>query len=194
MVTSDNPFPPELRTAAIVPRWSVVWTLNRDTVATHSYYVTLYSYQIARLIGWRQNLPRLMFLALTHDLDETVTGDIVSPVKRAIVDVERARAYISTAMEQRMPAIWDQIKMEAVNDDEAVAIIECADRLDALLFLIVEQRMGNRHVFNRCTDAYERFKTSWFKLPASKTLLEDLWHDTVAASVAEHRRFGSNGV
>ncbi|SRR5258706_283155 len=193
-MTEHSPFPPELRTAAIVPRWSVVWTLNKDTVAVHSYFVTIYAYQIASLIHWTGNTSRLMFLALTHDLDETITGDIVSPVKRAIVDMERARGYIGQAMGARMPAIWDRIRMETPYDKEAIQIIECADRLDALLFLTIEKRMGNQHVFHRCQDAQDRFVKSWYELPTDHSELKQLMLEVITPAIIDHSNFGGSGV
>lgn len=200
-----SPFPAELRTAAIIPRWSVVWTLNRDVVSSHSYFVTFYSYQIAKLIGWQGSYARLMYMALVHDLDETITGDLVSPTKRAIIDLSRAATYIDEKMRERLPTVvetLDSFKDHGGEDADAKSIVTAADRLDALLFLTVEQRMGNRHVFSRCQDARERLREAWMALPVDENdihargddYLEHLWKSVVEPAIAEHESGGGSGV
>lgn len=174
-----------------------MWTLNRDTVANHSYYVAIYAHQIARLIQWDGHMARLIFMALTHDLDETVTGDIVSPVKRAIVDIDRYRTYVGAAMQQRMPSLWTQMMramVQPASDDEMTAIIDAADRLDALLFLTVEQRMGNQHVFGRCQNIADLFNEAWYKLPAPRDRLDELMRTVIFPALEAHKTMGSNGI
>lgn len=197
-------FPPELRTASIVPRWSVVWTLTRDTVANHSYYVTMYARALAHLVEWSGNWSALMFLALTHDLDETITGDIVSPVKREVLDQDRAEQYIDLKMRERMPAIIDEIT--AIHDeldgnqaksrmlDEVWTIIDVADRLDALLFLIGERRMGNGVIAPRIPDAQSRLYNSFMKLPAGEDKLQLLWNTVMMPVIRAHEEQGGHGV
>lgn len=195
-MTRPSPFPAELRTAAIVPRWSVVHTIMRDTIASHSYFVTLYSFQIANLIEWDGDYGALSYRALSHDLDETVTGDIVSPVKREIVDDVRAADYIDAKMWQRMPGVMERIaRVEDYNRlYEIDFIVTAADRLDALLFLVMEKRMGNGVVAPRIPSAMDRFEQSWRQLPASRDVLDELWHTVMRPAVISHETVGGFGV
>jgi 5'-deoxynucleotidase len=196
-------FPPELRTASIVPRWSIVWTLTRDTVANHSYYVTLYARKIAQLLGWSGNWGALVFLALTHDLDETITGDMVSPVKSEILDEHRASDYIEMKMTERLPDVMAEI--HAITDcednpakeriiDECWRIIKAADRLDALLFLIGEHRMGNAVIAPRIIDAQARCYSAWLDLPKEDATLQELWQTVMLPAIKEHQEQGGHGV
>lgn len=196
-------FPPELRTASIVPRWSIVWTLTRDTVANHSYYVTFYARKIAQLLGWGGNWATLMFLALTHDLDETITGDMVSPVKGEILDMERAADYIEMKMTERLPDIMQETK--AITDstgnkakermiDECWLIIKAADRLDALLFLTGEHRMGNGVIAPRIADAESRLYSAWMDLPADHDDLQEMWQTVMLPVIKNHGEQGGHGV
>lgn len=196
----NSPFPPELRTAAIIPRWSVVFTLTRDYVSNHSFFVALYSYQIAELIGWKGDKSELMFSALVHDLDEVYTGDLVSPTKRAIVDPLKARAFVRQKMKETMPSILSSIDdmCQGPKFGEIELIVKAADRLDAVLFLIVEERMGNKHVFDRCQDAIDQLEAAWFSLPVPMHVPVDWaqrqWEDVVLVSLDAHRRGGGSGV
>jgi len=196
-------FPPELRTASIVPRWSIVWTLTRDTVANHSYYVTLYARKIAQLLNWGGNWGTLVFLALTHDLDETITGDVVSPIKSEILDGERAADFIEMKMRERLPDIMYETNKITDCDgnpakermiDECWRIIKAADRLDALLFLIGERRMGNAVIAPRIIDAQTRFYSSWLDLPKGNDTLQELWQTVMLPVIKAHEEQGGHGV
>lgn len=195
-------FPPELRTASVVPRWSVVWTLMRDTVANHSYFVAMYAYSVAKLIGWSQDLMLVTYLALTHDLDETITGDIVSPVKHAILDENRADDYIDQQMRQRLPTIAAELDAltccseprREKTVDEAFRIVTVADRLDALLFLLGEQRLGNSIITSRIPSAKSRLYAAFMELPKVRQELDALWNTVLEPVIRIHQEEGGNGV
>lgn len=193
-------FPPELRTASVVPRWSVVWTLNKDTVSNHSFYVTFYAHQIARMIGWEGPMADLMYVALVHDLDETITGDIVSPVKDRILDQVASDRYISDKMEERLFTVvrsMNQIKARTAEGwvhADIRAVVKAADRLDALLFLVTERRMGNGVIAPRIPLAWKNFEKAWFDLPQSPAVLQSLYENDIHAAVLEHTDMGGNGV
>lgn len=192
-------FPPELRTASVVPRWSIVWTLNKDTVTNHTFYVVFYAYHIAQMIRWDGPVAALMYKALVHDLDETITGDIVSPVKREIVDDERMGDYIRKKMSERLRVVTDELNNYEVglNDktlDEMDAIIKVADRLDALLFLIIEKRVGNTVIGPRIPSAMSNLEAAWRDLPELPDELDRLWATHVLPSIHAHETSGGFGV
>lgn len=194
----DNPFPPELRTASVVPRWSIVWTLTRDTVANHSFFVTFYAHQIAQLIMWQGDYALLMYRALTDDLDETITGDLPSPVKREIIDDRRAASYVATQMARRMGTI---VAMRQYFEDRrpglcegADLIIKAADRLDALIFLMTERRLGNGVVAPAVSQMFNHLSNAWYALPADQDKLSLLWETRVVPSIKEHEANGGWGL
>lgn len=198
--TNPSPlFPPELRTASVVPRWSIVWTLNKDPLTNHSYYVTFYAHQIARMLGWDGPVDALMFRAITHDLDETITGDIVSPVKEEILDNDRTASYIDAKMQERLPTVIDGWKFYAsscsdAESDEMEAIIKVADRLDALLFLMVEQRLGNAVISPLLPSALSRLEASFRDLPGDPAEIDRLWSTVMIPAINAHKHTGGFGV
>jgi len=201
---SNLPFPPELRTASIVPRWSIVWTLNKDYVSNHSFFVTMYAVSIARLIHWKGPYDFLMYEALIHDLDETITGDIVSPVKKEILDPVKAAAYVQTKMKSRLPYMLDTTRqLSSINSfpdgsegfsPDVQLILKAADRLDALLFLIVEQRLGNTVIGPRIPDALRQLKDAWWRLPGLSQRVMSTWEKEVLPSIEAHKAEGGSGV
>jgi 5'-deoxynucleotidase len=198
MINGEQRFPPELRTMSVVPRWSIVWTLMRDTVANHSFYVAFYTHDIARLIGWQGSHVGLLYRALVHDCDETISGDICAPVKTAILDQQRASSYIQEQLEQRLPGIVADLQeiRTAVSADDwngGGAIIKAADKLDALLFLIGESRLGNNVVTAHLPHAWDRFKETWWALPAPAAQLQQLYDDVMMPSISRHSIDGGYG-
>lgn len=197
---SNLPFPPELRTASIVPRWSIVWTLNKDYVSNHSFFVTMYAVSIARLIGWKGPFDCLMYDALIHDLDETITGDIVSPVKKEILDRLKAAAYVQSKMRSRLSYMLNTVawlwgrSVLYTNDADIPLILKAADRLDALLFLIVEQRLGNTVIGPRIPDALQQLKDAWWRLPGLSHHVMTTWTTEVLPSIEAHKAEGGFGV
>lgn len=188
-------FPPELRTLGVIRRWSVVWTLTEDTVSNHSFFVSLYANQIAKMIRWQGDYGQLLFTAIAHDAEENASGDIVAPAKQAMLDTQRAQSYLREQMLRRMPTIINQQDAIAASPDFLAIkrIVKAADRLDALLFLTVEKRMGNGVVAPRIPEVYEGLRASWQELPADSKKLAALWIE-VKDAVTEHATSGGFGV
>jgi len=192
-----NPFSPELRTMAFVPRWAILMAGNRDNVAAHSFYVTIYSRIMADVIGWKGPMDYLMWQALIHDADETITGDVIGPAKKHVIDEEKAANFIYEQMEEKMPSILDlSERMEATDaqHDEAIRIVHCADKLDAILFLIGQHRMGNRVVEYCIEKGMTSLEGSWRDLPAEEGKLSMLWQTTVLPSIKAHYTEGGRGI
>jgi len=198
-------FPPEFRTAAIVPRWTIVRTLAADNVATHSFFVGYYALQIARLLQWEGPLADLMFVAQMHDIEETITGDQVSPVKRAIIDEQRSAKFISDQMKVRLPLIEAQLEtiMEGHWATNIERIVKVADKVDAVLFLINEQRMGNAVLASLYGDALENLVIAWHAL--GEELYGDsptwdqhnhqaLWNNEIYPALQAHWKHGGVGI
>jgi len=119
---------------------------RRQSVAEHSFYVALYAVEIARFIGWEGSYEQLMLHALTHDLDEIVTGDINSPTKRAMSKTakEDLDHWVSLKMRERSSpnGAW----FASYQDEQATAIVKLADHIEGLFYLADEHSMGNRNV------------------------------------------------
>lgn len=188
-------FPPELRTLGVIRRWSIVWTLTEDTVSNHSFFVSLYANQIAKMIGWQGDYGQLLFTAIAHDAEESTSGDLVAPAKKEMLDTQRAQSYLRAQMLKRMPTIVEQQDAAAASPDFIAIkrIVKCADRLDALLFLTVEKRMGNGVIAPLIPQVYDGLRASWQELPADSKKLAALWIE-VKDAVTEHATSGGFGV
>lgn len=193
-------FPPELRTAAVVRRWSIVRVHNRDNIAEHSFFVTCYALAIARLLEWKGSLADLMFVAMMHDAEEFITGDMVSPVKHAVLDEAKFDRFVSEQMFIRLPLVATQLEtiMESELGDHIEAIVKVADKVDAVIFLILEQRGGNQAVAPLYQDALNNLQAAWAKLIAllggTPELEGRLWGNEIWPAIQAHWRYGSIGL
>lgn len=67
-----------------VQRWCVAPTLRPQSVAEHSYRVAAISVEICKRLGLSHAvLLQCALHSLTHDMEESLTGDIPGPVKSA---------------------------------------------------------------------------------------------------------------
>ncbi len=65
--------------ASGVTRWHIVRTVKPQSLAEHTFDVTMIARAIAKLAGYED--AEITKAALLHDLDEVVTGDFPTPTK-----------------------------------------------------------------------------------------------------------------
>lgn len=148
-------FEREIRDSCFVKRWSIVRTLRDQTVAEHSYLVSMYVNDLCIYLGVPPHLHlAALQYALWHDTrDELMTGDLPGPAKRGLLGVLGPHAK----------TIWDEKLAEWSNDvfdnlearsggkhepNEALLvrlIVKLADWIDAAAEMATEAQMGNRN-------------------------------------------------
>jgi 5'-deoxynucleotidase len=115
-----------IRTAQ-VDRWQIVRTSRNQTMAEHSYMVTMIALQIALDFELPKHIVAdIAGWALVHDTPETITGDVSTPAKKMM-------GFDDTGL---IP-IYDKIKGE-VTGSIAKNIVKIADLMEALMFLNTE--------------------------------------------------------
>lgn len=192
-------FEPRLRAASIVTRWSIVWRTRENNIAEHSWYVTVYSTLVAQVIGWQGPAASLLARAALHELEELVTGDVVSPVKNRLIDPARLDQFVHTELSRSLPFAYslNTSIVDSVGPTVAAeidAIIKVADTLDALFFLLTEEQLGNRMVANRIVDSELALQRAWAKLPCGADRLADLYAKHIVPAINEHRTSTSHDI
>jgi 5'-deoxynucleotidase YfbR-like HD superfamily hydrolase len=114
-----------------VRRFHTIRTVKEETVGHHSLLVAM----ICRLLSTNCS-NTLLLAALTHDLAESVTGDIPAPVKARM-----SKAALGKTEEE----ILDDIGLGYVKEltIEERRVLTLADRLAGLVFCRQEISMGN---------------------------------------------------
>lgn len=127
------------RMTAIVNRWSTTPRIHQQSVAEHSFFVTLYTAHLCDILKWPKIFKaEALQWALIHDIPEAVTSDIPGPVKRIISDAKQL-----AAMEKY---IFDDLNYAYHASPEAKAIVKAANLIDEVFYLQFERIMGNGFV------------------------------------------------
>lgn len=169
----DKPFALAFRDMAYVPRWVILRRHRQQYLAEHSYFVAIYAQQVARLIQY-QDLYEVVWFALLHDIDETITGDIPGPIKRAAFNKKKAESVMKEVMVDKFGA--DITVDSSFVNNEVRAIVSVADSIEEICYLMEEVSMGNKDWIKPVIDeAIDRLKMRWAKLPADEKTLKDLW-------------------
>jgi hypothetical protein len=127
-----------------VPRWCVVPTLRKQNVAEHTFHVMVICDWLLEHHRYRSDHFHLdvLRLALGHDRDESITGDIAAGSKPIPTDEDVSKKT------------------------DAQIVLKVADYLEAILFLEDERRLGNA-VYPEpiIEDAITRMRPYWRAFP-----------------------------
>lgn len=117
----------KLRALDII-RWNMVPTQRQQSLAEHTFMVALVAEHIANELG----LPTgaILRLALYHDLEEVMTGDIPAPTKRKLEN---------TGL--NFNAVFNQLGfLDITAPPNAIVIVKAADYIADIIYL---RRYGN---------------------------------------------------
>lgn len=130
---------PQFRVLSHVPRWAIIRTIKQQNVAEHSYYVAIYAKEIAEFVNLdKDEVPLLVWVALLHDAEEMVTGDIPTPSKERHLHIQRY---------QILRDVEIGLSPDTNLSLAAHKILKIADCFEAIMFLVDEQYIGNITVF-----------------------------------------------
>lgn len=182
-------FEREIRTLAFVPRWAIIRTNRQQNVAEHSFFVAIYADQIASMIGWMGRRDVLFRLSLYHDLDETLTGDIVAPAKRVMAEAAQTgwnlvEKWLDQTMQNRISTYKAWARPEAKDIEEMEKILAVADILEAVLYLADEEFSGNKNCLSVRIHCMALLNNAIDKLPAFPELRAKV-HSTCHAAIGQ---------
>lgn len=140
---------------AFVPRWGIAPRHHQQSVAEHSYYVTLYASEICNMLGIKGACRgEVLDAALRHDATDAWESDVPGPAKRSLFDPVKRRHYAeqfaagmnnlyrrSQTTLATGTALGNGLKPYSVKD-----IVKVADLIDEAFFLAIELALGNKLV------------------------------------------------
>lgn len=161
------------RMLAWVPRWSVLPRVHTQSVAEHSFFVALYTDQLCTILEWDEARKyRALAYAVRHDMEEVITGDIMGPIKRMLVDNDAALAL----RESIYSGLGEYYVGGMSPTQEVRDVVKAANCIDEFFWLSQEVSMGNRSVMvmqvavlKRADKALKRIKLDYI----AKTLLDE---------------------
>ena len=134
-------------------RYGNVPKIRRETVAEHSYFVTLYAFAIADSLPVKLDYKELGWLCLTHDAEESVSGDLPRTFKYSdptLTAALREAALIafrqwldtwSTENEQRKYLF--RLNEPAPRESLLHRVVKVADFMSCVSYVYGEWQLGN---------------------------------------------------
>jgi len=135
-------------------RWSLMRNVNQENIQEHSLQVAIIAHALALIknlyYGGNVNPERVALLAMYHDCNETITGDLPTPVKYYNPEISRAyrdlelvsREKLLSMLPEELAAQYRPILFYDEESEEG-RLVKAADRLCAYIKCIEEIKAGN---------------------------------------------------
>jgi 5'-deoxynucleotidase len=150
-----------------IHRWGLMRNTNSENIQEHSLQVAMIAHGLAVIenafFGGSVDPDRTALLAVFHDAEEVITGDLPTPIKYFNPEVKEAVNGLETVAKQRLLGMLPEslqphyrtLFFEQPEDDGAWRMVKLADKLCAYLKCLEEAKAGNRE-FARAEEAIRR--------------------------------------
>lgn len=138
-----------------INRWGLMHNTREENLCEHSFEVAIIAHALAVLrntrFGGQADAERAALLAVFHDVSETITGDLPTPVKYHSAQIRDAYRKVEEEAQQRLLELlpWDlrpayePLLHKQKEEEELWKLVKAADKLSALIKCLEERRMGN---------------------------------------------------
>jgi 5'-deoxynucleotidase len=140
-----------------IQRWILMRSAVPENVAEHSFQVAMLTHALCTISrdvfgNAEVDAGSAVILALFHDAEEVMTGDIPSPVKhhnptmlRSIREIESlASQQLLSMVPPRMAGSYAALIGDGDRRRDLMRWVKAADTLDAYLKCVMEEAVGNR--------------------------------------------------
>lgn len=138
-----------------IQRWGLMRNTRLENTQEHSLQVAMVAHALAVIrntkFGGRLDANRTALLAVYHDAEEVITGDVPTPIKyfnptikEALFDIETvARNRLLNMLPEELRPSYDSLFFHQERDVEAWRVVKQADKVTAYLKCIEESKAGN---------------------------------------------------
>ena len=134
-----------------------------ESVAEHSFFVSLIAYELAKELGCDRNLIlAITTLAMMHDIEESVIGDIPFLIRRKIKNLDEIELEARKELDHGNPNLYGYDNSMIVN------VVAFADTYELKLYLEEERRSGNMSLYEIERETWGRLHN--IKLPDHKVM------------------------
>ena len=139
-----------------IQRWGLMRNTRSENIQEHSLQVAMIAHALAVLtntrFGGAVDPDRTALLAVFHDAEEVITGDLPTPIKYFNPRVKEAVDGLEVVAKQRLlgmlpddlRAAYEPLLMEQPGDAESWRLVKLADKVCAYLKCLEEAKAGNR--------------------------------------------------
>lgn len=138
-----------------ISRWGLMRNSRTENISEHSLETAIIAHGLAvmrnKRFGGVVNPERVALLALFHDVSETITGDLPTPVKYFNSDISASYKQVENiALEKLLTMLPDDMREDYrgilipdSENKEEMKLVKAADKLSALLKCVEEESAGN---------------------------------------------------
>ncbi len=138
-----------------IQRWGLMRNTRAENTQEHSLQVAMIAHALAvihnRLFGGAFDPERTALLAVFHDAEEVITGDVPTPIKYFSPTIKEALGGIETVARRRLVAMLppdlqaDYTTLFFPAEEEAASwrVVKHADKISAYLKCLEEAKAGN---------------------------------------------------
>jgi 5'-deoxynucleotidase len=151
-----------------IQRWGLMRNTSAENIQEHSLQVAMIAHALAlfateRLGAGAVDPARVALLAVYHDAEEVITGDVPSPIKYfnpqlrdAVGDLSGvARRKLLAMVPEALRPAYEPLFFAEPADAEAWRLVKLADKICAYLKCVEEAKAGNRE-FERAEASIRR--------------------------------------
>jgi 5'-deoxynucleotidase len=151
-----------------IQRWGLMRNTSAENIQEHSLQVAMIAHALALIANRRLGRDavdpaRTALLAVFHDAEEVITGDVPSPIKYFNPAVRDAVGDLSGVAKRKLlemaPAalrpMYEPLFFADAADADAWRLVKLADKICAYLKCVEEAKAGNRE-FERAEESIRR--------------------------------------
>ena len=138
-----------------ITRWGLMRNSFSENIQEHSHQVAVLAHALALI---RRDILKLegpdpdrcAVAALYHDVTETLTGDLPTPIKYHNSEIKNAYKQVERIASERLISMLPEVLQDSYRplimeeDQQVKPIIKAADKLSAYIKCIEEQKAGNK--------------------------------------------------
>jgi 5'-deoxynucleotidase len=137
-----------------ITRWSLMRNTHTENIQEHSLQVAMIAHSLAVIsntcFGNNINAERVAVLAIYHDSNETITGDMPTPIKYYNPDIEKAYKELEETSKEKLlsmlpPNLVPEYRNLLFYDESSYEglLVKAADRICAYVKCLEEEKAGN---------------------------------------------------
>lgn len=178
-----------------IGRWGLMRNTQPENIQEHSLQVAVIAHGLAlirnKFYNGSINPDRVAVLAMFHDCNEIITGDMPTPIKyfnpeisKAYKDIEAiSKNKILSMLPEELVPDYSSILFHEEKDPECWALVKAADRISAYIKCVDEVKAGNnefkkaRETIRKTIHAIELPEVKYFMdhfIPSFSLTLDEL--------------------
>ncbi len=135
-------------------RWSLMRNVNRENIMEHSLQVAMVAHGLAiinnRVFNGDANPEKTALYAIYHDSNETITGDLPTPIKYFNPEIQTSYKGLEEVSKDKLlsllPASFQEDYKKVLFYDETSLegrLVKAADKICAYIKCVEESKAGN---------------------------------------------------